>query len=114
MAAGDVPVSALADKLREARALIQKGWTQHTCARNERGERVSPDSDEATCWCMAGAVLRTSDNCADEQLLMRALATVTGSREGYVADFNDKKGRTQAEVLAAFDKAIALAERVQA
>jgi hypothetical protein len=99
-------VSAVADKLREARKLIdRRGW-------NQNGYE-GPDGS----LCMMGAVnVAVNRNPYDSRdaypveqmraLLMRAADT----NLPYPAWWNDAPERTKAEVLAAFDKAIELAE----
>jgi hypothetical protein len=103
-------VTAVADKLREARALIERGWTQGANARDEMGDRLFVDTDEAVCFCMMGAIIAAvppDQLLAAEHLLKRAV-----NDEG-VEYWNDAPERTQSEVLAAFDKAIELAEAGQ-
>jgi hypothetical protein len=98
-------VSAVADKLREARALIERGWCQ--------GDYVC-----GTSVCVYGAIQATlygdPEDCsvtADEEEVVVLLKEATGSAA--LVQWNDCPGRTQAEVLAAFDKAIQLAEAGQ-
>ena len=43
-----------------AAALIRKGWTRSTFARDADGEACDPISPRAQCWCLAGALLRAS------------------------------------------------------
>jgi hypothetical protein len=91
--------------LRAARAKIEQGWTQHAFARNGI-EPVPSRSVTATCWCAIGAITAAngSSSSSSEVFLERAVGTDD------VPAWNDAPGRTQAEVLAAFDRAIALAE----
>ena len=86
-------------------------------------------SDRAVCWCSYGAVnragygggefmpLMTSHRIAEINLAKQALARAMGGRPFddeleadwklcNIAKFNDAEGRTHAEVLAAFDRAI--------
>jgi hypothetical protein len=84
-------MSDVATKLREARKLIKRGWTQGEWHRNG-------------CVCSLSALHKTrAPQVADE-----TLRRVIGHRS--IIAWNDAPGRTQAEVLAAFDKAIELAE----
>jgi len=101
--------------LRKARALLEKPehWTQGMMARGKSGRRIFYGSRSAVCWCADGAIWRAANGSlisrkgwvanAAEQYLSAA----TGRR---VSAFNDAPERTHAEVLAAFDRAIALAE----
>lgn len=103
-------MSAVANKLREARALIKRpgSWLQKFACRNERGELCY--YTEATCFCAYGALCSvTLDDDSGKYEPLELLNDVVGG-DGIIA-FNDDPGRTQAEVLAAFDKAIALAEQ---
>lgn len=93
----------IAQKLEEAMALIEKGWTQH--------ELSSPSGEV----CLLGAVCAVLgksphdlDAAIPAQPLMRALKKATGFR-GYLGDWNDAPERTQAEVIEAFKKAAELA-----
>lgn len=103
-------MSAVADKLREAREyLVRHGWN--------RNGYEGPDGSV----CMMGAVnavVGSSPYDGEREdiigpmrgLLLRGAETSVP----YPAWWNDAPERTQAEVLAAFDKAIALAEEQSA
>lgn len=93
--------------LREARALIEKGWTQGEHATDAHGVCVGPLSDAACHWCIEGALLRARKGWGFSSAWF-ALIDVIPS--GNPIGWNDAEGRTQAEVLAAFDKAILLAD----
>jgi hypothetical protein len=100
-------VSAVAGKLREARALIERGWCKEAYARGTSGRKVNSQGRSAVCFCAVGAINRVGkygwDFSPERDLLKRVV--------GYdPIDWNDAPERTQAEVLAAFDKAIELAE----
>jgi endonuclease YncB( thermonuclease family) len=91
-------VSAVADKLREARALITKGKPYE-----QRGE--------VKCVCMIAALADAGagDLRSEAREFLRK-AVSPSNRYTDIATWNDRPGRTQAEVLAAFDRAIELAE----
>jgi hypothetical protein len=96
--------------LVKARAKIEQGWTQGTFARNGNQEYVYPTDSDAVSWCVRGAICVVVVE-ETEDLGFRArrlLASANQITEG-LAVWNDTPGRTQAEVLAAFDKAIAAA-----
>lgn len=129
MASADFTV---ADKLDEARALIEKGWCQGPF--NDREQRDTP-----TCFCALGAIAEVHGHRIGEMELGEGvpnfsrikaasvfrktlgvrgyLGTVRrrGRRPSTVAAWNDAPERTQAEVIAAFKRAaeLARAERVQ-
>jgi hypothetical protein len=102
------------DVLVKARELIATPdrWIKENIARDkpESREWIYPNHPAATCWCSVGAI------CAAEGLegmwsdtrSIKALKKVLGTDD--VSEWNDAPERTHDEVLAAFDKAIALAE----
>jgi len=102
--------------LRRARALVAKdgGWTRGRDARDARGREVDIKSRAARAFCVGGACVRATSGMCDELLLgdvfeaMRAVIGVRG--EHAISDWNDKPRRTQKQVVAAFDKAIARME----
>jgi hypothetical protein len=104
-------MTAVSTKLREARALIERGWTQGSSARTETGDPIGVSSKCAAQWCILGAVCATADGMEDEIKALDTLEGVTDARPGYIAEWNDAPERTQADVLAAFDRAIELAEQ---
>jgi hypothetical protein len=108
-------VSEIADKLREARALIERGWTQGEYARRKDGAPASILSRELFCYCAAGAVAAGAGYKYPSSIVpgMRELSLAVGGDgdESDILNWNDAPERTQAEVLAAFDKAIELAEQ---
>jgi hypothetical protein len=95
--------------LQKAREILTPpgAWTQGQFARNADGVGCSEYRDEAVCFCAVGALHRAAwrVNSAPEWYYdaLRALIAVVGHSIG---SWNDAEGRTQAEVLAAFDKAI--------
>ncbi len=93
--------------LHAARALIARGWTQHTFALDENGLVVKPTM-KAKCFCIGGA-FRALGDCGD---WARARCTLKECLPGYppLVDWNDVPGRTQADVLELFDRAIAKLE----
>lgn len=66
------------------------------------------DNDSAACWCASGAVYVSCerDYAADGEALNLLMAA---SPTGTIAEFNDSEETTHADVLAWFDRAIALA-----
>lgn len=100
-----------ADVLRRARAvLVERGWYQ--------GAYSPEDSDQSTCpVCAYGAINVATSGKPDDSVdavgfaAEEALRAVVRdiARQG-VVPWNDTPGRTLDEVLAAFDRAIAIAE----
>jgi hypothetical protein len=112
---GSGAVSAVADKLRDARALVARGWTQGAFGRDVLGKATSSVSCNAICWCASGALIKVagSEYAYDRLLEYFQKAGSFDPRRDHIAYWNDAPERTQAQVLAAFDKAIELAEREQ-
>jgi len=110
--------------LTEARAKVARGWTQGTWARDAVGERAPERGNAAVCWCIVGALNAVADDREGHHLfwvagllepardaLYEALEDLGGYDFGTaLVEFNDAPGRTQAEVLALFDLAIAAVE----
>lgn len=82
-------------KLMAGRERIAKGWCQGAFLLD------IPDSLGGPRYCTVGAV--ENDNHAFACLKAALPAP------GFVTGYNDAKGRTKAEILALFDRAIALA-----
>jgi hypothetical protein len=97
------------EALIKARAEIAEParWTQKAYRRDATGEMCT--QADAVCWCAAGAVRQVSGgyNFASKPAL-KVLVSVVG---GQVERWNDAPERKHAEVLAAFDTAIAKAQR---
>ena len=100
--------------LVKARALIERGWTQNTAARNADGDHVAATSRHACRWCATGALYvvyesipewREDPKPAEARDLVRAAIPNRNDYETIVG-FNDADNTTQADVLAVFDKAI--------
>lgn len=89
------------ETLKAARKLIEKpeNWTKHVLARDRKGKEVDFSSPDAVCWCSSGSIQLANPNYIDAS---EALASVCKTTIPY---FNDS--HTHAEVLAAFDAAIA-------
>jgi hypothetical protein len=98
-------------KLKEARELIsQEGaWTQGYSARDANGDVANCLSEEATCFCMIGAIARV-DPVGWPTLRGALYRGDEALMEHGIAAWNDMSGRTQEEVVAMFDRAIEIAE----
>lgn len=98
------------ETLKKARDLIARegGWTQGAYARDAAGSACSIGAN-AQCFCTLGALRLASDGDRD---LARAAAAALRDRHSmvWIDDWNDTPGRTQAEVVALFDAAIAAEE----
>lgn len=102
-------MAARVDVMRHARDLVAGGWTQGAAARNAAGLQVPPGARDACRFCAVGAIRRASrlarGNPGVDLDLMLAQAVGVGT-ESCVVRWNDEPGRKQAEVVAAFDRAI--------
>ncbi len=88
--------------LIDARALLVKGWTQRAASRDKDG--LPPSAGKpAVCWCTYGALMTA--NWKESDTIYNWLEHKFDMKGGLIA-WNDTPGRTQAEVLALFDKAI--------
>jgi len=97
-----------AEHLRAARALVERGWCRNMPAANDLWLRTGAKCADASAWCAVGAISAVTDNCASadacEEAFRRAVQTPSATF------WNDMPGRTKAEVLAAFERAIAAEE----
>jgi hypothetical protein len=96
------------EALRKARELITplRRWIKGSYARDACGYTAYINESDAVCFCAMGALYRSYCVDVDTEIdAEKLLASVIG---GSVINFND--GHTHAEVLDAFDRAIALAE----
>ena len=118
-----MPIAAI-DLLTEGRRLIAGpgAWTQGTAARDSAGVETHPQSDRAVAFCAAGAIHRAAHHCVT---IFEATAAIDAAQEmlvdqmpgesppplliySVVSDYNDAPERTQAEMVALFDAAIAM------
>lgn len=105
------------DVLKAARAKVARGWTQNTSARDAAGRGVIPDRGGATCWCALAAIETVCPwapptngigRTDAEMALLRVLGLTNHPMS--IVNWNDDPARTQVEVIAAFDEAIAAEE----
>jgi hypothetical protein len=96
-----------AQVLRAARERIAvpERWTQGASARTISGIGVDAFDYGAVQWCAYGAIRVDGVHDHELQLFFRAIGAMDS-----IGTWNDAPGRTHAEVLDAFDRAIALAE----
>ena len=98
----------VADLLRRARARIERpeAWAagEYCLDAGDKPCRYG----EAIRFCAIGAI--EADREPFKIVARELLSRAAGVRKHLLAVWNDAEGRTHAEVLAAFDRAIALAE----
>jgi hypothetical protein len=114
-----------AEVLRRARKVIEdpERWTAGFLARDSEGGAISPRTSSACRWCAMGAVCYVLERQAVDSRVEPVVRILDGAAEalGYgpvSANANGESSITRlndhgshAEVLAAFDKAIAAAEK---
>jgi len=94
-----------------AREFVAFGWCQGSDARDARQLPVQPWSTEATSWSLLGAIVAAADLPAEPGAvtlgpLRRALAALAELiEEPLLANWNDRAGRTQEDVLRTLDAA---------
>ena len=106
------------DVLVGARDRVQSGWCQRCTAEDDEGAAVEPWSDAARRWSLLGAIVATVDAPAagdDREMPLSELALAMGALalvidETSLADWNDAPQRTQADIVAALERAIGLVD----
>lgn len=106
--------------LREVLELLGRGWTRETDARDACGHRVQYNAESACCWCVTAAIRRAVGETpytppkAQARRLARRILTAIGSRArasspygtmASLAGWNDARGRSRMEVVAAVHRA---------
>ena len=81
-------------------------WTQGTDALDAVGSPVIASSEHACRWCAVGAVLASDSSIGFSkkmyaEMLVRKIGRESFGRMQGITLWNDEKGRTHAEVLAA-------------
>lgn len=103
MAIADNQTASVADKLAEARALIERGWCQDVYARDRAGNEMRWADRRATCYCTRGALYAVGVHDVAYEFVFQAVENQS------LAIWNDAPERTQAEVIDAFKRAEQLA-----
>lgn len=102
--------------LKKAREYVEKGWIQKAIARNQSGERVDYIDEEATCFCLEGAIRRA---CKLLYITDYGFFSIAGDFREELGNFysihrwNDYPERTKEEVLYTVDKVIKALEKEQ-
>lgn len=105
-------MSETAEILRKARSLVAKGWCQGHYACDQDGDFCDSNSPDAASWCAQGALHRAGMALGDKRAPSLAAQNFLYEAVGrHVPDFNDAASTTHADVLDAFDRAIAAAEK---
>jgi len=97
--------------LTNARAFIAKGWCQGKSALDGDGNPIDATHPQAVRFCIFGAFDATGIILEDPVIeLFKEASGLPPDRP--LTGWNDEPGRTQSEVLEAFDRAIAKANAV--
>jgi hypothetical protein len=90
----------------EARERITIGWCQGTVAQDKAGRAVAPESSDARRWSILGALLASwnGGSAGDLRQAVTSLHAVT--ERSPLEVWNDRPGRTQSDVVSAFERAI--------
>lgn len=114
-------MTSAVEVLTKARALIEKGWTQGTNARQKNNRETSPQSKTACKFCAIGAMVREAnleslfsrDRRSLATRLDHALAKVhpefipdEDNSLRAIAQFNDLPTTTKEQILEVYDHAI--------
>jgi len=102
--------SSTTELLIAGRARIARGWTQGWQARTASGAEVADTDPAAVCWCASGALTAGAGDfsgalSAPMRGAMRELRAALPAG-GMTSEWNDEPHRTQADVLALYDRAI--------
>lgn len=93
--------------LSKAADLIEPegAWTQGSAARDANGHEIDPQSREAACWCVYGAL----DRVAGDRFQRGIGFIEEATGQVLISVWNDAPERTQAEVVAKLREAAELA-----
>jgi hypothetical protein len=92
--------------IAEARQRVLAGWCQGAVARDANGRTVPFSSPEARRWSTLGALLASRDGQPPSDLVDAVSSLHRSTGESALEVWNDRTGRTQKEVVAAFDRAL--------
>jgi hypothetical protein len=87
--------------LRAAKALLTPETWVNRC----------PDFGDVDHYCALSAIGASGGSATNHPAILLITRVATGKADGYVGEWNDAPGRTLADVHAAFDAAIAIAEQ---
>lgn len=94
--------------LHAARARVASGWCQGNAAMRDGTLCMFDDANQ---WCASGALYAARRATGEREAWHRGAVFLRQAIGSEITRWNDRQGRTQAEVVAAFDRAIALAEQ---
>jgi hypothetical protein len=92
--------------MAEACERVVTGWCQGDIAQDEDGRPVGAGSSEARRWSMLGALLASWDGGPVEELGQAVTSLHTSTEQSPLEVWNDRPGRTQEDVVVAFERAM--------
>lgn len=99
--------------LDDARAMIERGWSQGADARDGAGHAVKPWCPDARMWSLLGALVAALEAATDRneglevgELAVACIALAAVIDHDSLESWNDDPTRTRADVLAALDRAL--------
>lgn len=90
----------------EARSRIIIGWCQGAVAQDEDGRAVAPESSDARRWSILGALLASWNGGPAGDLRQAVTSLHAETERSPLEVWNDRPGRTQTDVVSAFERAI--------
>jgi hypothetical protein len=90
----------------EARERVTIGWCQGAVAQDEDGFAVDPGSSDARRWSMLGALLASWNGGPVADLGQAVTSLHAATERSPLEVWNDRPGRTQTDVVSAFERAI--------
>lgn len=106
--------------LDEAIRLVTRGWCQGAIALKAPMQKVAAWSDDACMWCLSGALSRARHNVGDGEGYVEAVnlvGDIIAGQEGKpipIEQWNDRRERTQADVVRVLAKALLVMARAKA
>lgn len=102
--------------LRRAREVlsVEQSWARGAWARNADGQPVFVHAQQACSWCIRGALRLVCEDVPgtphidDAEALLASVLPQAGGHP--LSNFNDASSTTHADVIAAIDRAITIAE----
>ena len=94
------------DVLNEVKELLsdEHRWTQGAMARDKKQLKIKPLSDEATCWCLYGAIAKVSGGF-HTPICTKTYYHLRGQND-LLSDFNDCSITDHSDIIRFIDDAI--------
>lgn len=96
--------------LKRALKKVERGWTQGPFAVDREGRSVSVKSPAACRWCLDGALMAAAGGEGDNYQKARDFIIKAINDDRWIS-WNEEPGRTKRQVIAAFKRAIKLADK---